>query len=233
MTSTHIGKSTVFFEQAEEFHILKREIFTQDVYSVDLNTPAPVIIDAGAHIGLATLYFKKMFPAAKIWAIEPLSENFKLLEKNCQENFLKDVTCIQAALAEKGTETTLYLDSSADKWFSTASNQAGAWDQQQSTSPRQVPAIQLSLLIQQIGQPIDLLKMDIEGSELSVLQEARPLFRQIKNLVIEHHPTAANSLIELLQLLHETGFHTTFWKDGKEITQKRAKGLVYIQASQK
>jgi FkbM family methyltransferase len=233
MTSTHIGKLTVFFQQSEEFHTLKREIFTRDVYYLELDTPTPVIIDAGAHIGLATLYFKKIFPNSKIWAVEPIKENFKLLEKNIQENFFDDVTLIQAALTEEGQETTLYVDSSDLRWFSTAGGESGAWNNQQLTYPRKVPAVQLSALIEQIGQPIDLLKIDIEGAELSILKEALQFLNQVKNMIIEHHPIKANSLSDLLELLQNAGFAITLWKDGKEITPKRARGLVYVQATKK
>ena len=44
----------------------------------------PLIIDCGANIGLATLWFSERFPKACIVAVEPNSDNFKLLTKNTE-----------------------------------------------------------------------------------------------------------------------------------------------------
>jgi FkbM family methyltransferase len=43
---------------------------------------APLIIDAGGHIGLASFYLAQAFPQARIFAIEPDNDNFELLKKN-------------------------------------------------------------------------------------------------------------------------------------------------------
>jgi len=221
----------VWFDQSEEFHTLKNEIFTQGVYYIELETESPVIIDAGAHIGLATLYFKKMYPKAKIWAIEPLIENFKILQKNCLENQLPDVELIQAALTDDGDKTTIHFDNTKLRWWSTAGREPGAWNHQQTTSSRVVPALQLSTLLAQIDEPIDLLKLDIEGNELSVLKEARSHLGKIRNMIIEFHPIETQKLSQLLLILENAGFSCELWKDGKSVLASKVKGLVYIQAT--
>jgi len=66
----------------------------------EYNTPFPVdpkvIIDAGANIGMATLFFTHKYPRAKIVAIEPEASNFAILSKNCSG--LPNVTLTNAAL---------------------------------------------------------------------------------------------------------------------------------------
>lgn len=230
MQSTKIPPFTVWFEQSEEFHLIKREIFTQGSYYVELDSAEPVIIDAGAHIGLATLYFKKMYPKSKIWAIEPLKENFRFLQKNIEENFLEDVTTIHAALTGSGDEMTLHLDATPLKWWSTAGHVAQGWNRQQQTQSRTVPAVQLSTLIQEIGTTIDFLKMDIEGSELDVLKEAQSHLGKIQQMMIEFHPIQTQSLRQLVTLLENCGFSYDLWQDGKAVSADRFKGLVLIHA---
>ncbi|MFZ1721277.1 MAG: hypothetical protein WAU07_02110, partial [Microgenomates group bacterium] len=56
--SSKVSNFTLFHANSEEYHQLKREIFTQDSYFFESDSPTPKIIDAGAHIGIATLYFK-------------------------------------------------------------------------------------------------------------------------------------------------------------------------------
>jgi len=232
MQHTRLEKFTVWFDHSDEFHLIKNEVFTHDVYYTELDSP--IIIDAGAHIGLATLYFKKIYPHSKIWAVEPLTENFVLLEKNCQENILEDVTCIQAALTGAGSEVVLYQDSSPQRWFSTAGTSEHAWNGSQNlTYPITVPALQLSELITDISQPINLIKMDIEGSELEVLQQAKDQLEVVNELLIEFHPNAQQSLKEILQLLQAHHFSVELWKDGHSVPLQSARGLLYIQARKK
>jgi FkbM family methyltransferase len=233
MHSTQLGQYTVWFSQSDEFHNIKREIFTHNDYYLEFNHQDPVIIDAGAYIGLATLYFKRLYPDAKIWAVEPLLENYAVLKKNCTENLLEDVTTLHAALTESGATTLLHHDSTQLHWNSTASRFAHAWNGQQTTESVEVPALQLSELIQRIHRPIDLLKMDIEGSETAVLHEATRYLHKISNLIIEFHPRAGHSYESLEKLLTNNGFSVEYWKHGQEVQPRKTKGLFYIQAYRK
>ena len=233
MQSTKIGKFTVYYEQSEEFHTVKREVFTHDSYYVELDTDEPVIIDAGAHIGLSTLYFKRFYPQAKIWAVEPIPDNFRLLEQNVFENQLSDVALINAALSDTAGRAVLHQDSSGHHWHSTASRFAGAWNGAQKTIPIEVPALLLSDLLYEINQPIDLLKMDIEGSELAVLKEAEPRLGQVLQLLIEYHPRPEQPIDAIIILLQHHGFTLEFWQNGRSVEPHRTKGLLYIQAKSK
>jgi FkbM family methyltransferase len=234
MHSTQLGQYTVWFSQSEEFHTLKREIFTHNDYYLEFDHQNPVIIDAGAHIGLTTLYFKRLYPSAKIWAVEPQPENYSLLKKNCTENLLEDVITLHAALTEGGTTTQLHHDATQIHWNSTASRFAHAWNGQQTTETIEVPALQLSKLIQTIiHQPIDLLKMDIEGSETAVLHEAARFLHSISNMIIEFHPRARHSYESIEKLLSSKGFSVEYWRHGQEVEPRKTKGLFYIQAQKR
>jgi FkbM family methyltransferase len=233
LQSTKILPFTVWFRQSEEFHIIKREIFTQNAYYIEFESEQPVIIDAGAHIGLATLYFKKLYPNSKIWAIEPIKENFEILQMNVETNRLPDVHLFEAALSETGSETTLYFDATETAWLSTAGKEPGAWNHQQTSRSKTVPAMQLSQLISQINLPVDLLKLDIEGAELSVLKEAQSHLGKVKHIIMEYHPIKTQSLRQIVTLLENQGFLCEIWKDGKAISEQKSSGLVYIQASRK
>lgn len=230
MQSTKLGQFTVFYTQSEEFRTIKREVFTHDSYYVDFDTDQPVIIDAGAHIGLSTLYFKRFFPQAQIWAVEPIPNTFHILERNVFENQLTDVTLINAALSDSTGHITLHQDASQHHWHSTASIHSGAWNGAQRTTPMQVNALLLSDLIFQINQPIDLLKMDIEGSELTVLKAAKESLQQVRQMIIEFHPHAEQPIDALIMLIQQQGFSLEFWQHGRAIQPHRAKGLFYIQA---
>ncbi|QIO98854.1 FkbM family methyltransferase [Bradyrhizobium symbiodeficiens] len=62
---------------------------------------APVVVDAGANIGAASLWFKKQFPASIVVAVEPDTENFRILAKNAE--LADEIIPVRAAIgAEPG-----------------------------------------------------------------------------------------------------------------------------------
>jgi len=225
--SSRIGKFKISFQNQLEFHTLKREIFGQESYYFESDTLGPKILDVGAHIGLSCLYFKKLYPQAQVTCLEPIPSSFKLLETNVFENNLSDVTCLQKAFANTSQFITLYIDPEKNGWYSTTSIKQGAWDHKQNTQPIQVPAITLNQLI---TQPIDLLKLDIEGAEQMILEHNQSVLPLVKQLLIEFHPMANQSLSSLTDLLEKSNYKLEFRKNGQSVTRQNAKGLIIIYA---
>lgn len=198
MASTRLGNYTVHYNNLEEYHYVKRELFVDNTYYFETENPRPLIIDGGAHIGLATLYFKKMFPDARIIAIEPNPTSFKLLEQNVWENNLQDVECVNAALIDDDRPfVTLYEDVTKD-WLITSSLHEGAWSGEQKTQPVTVSACRLQTFL---DQPVDLLKLDIEGAEQKVLHGITTRLGGVKRLRMEFHATVPKSLKAVLAML--------------------------------
>lgn len=61
------------------------EIFVQKEYNIDLGDPM-FIVDAGAHIGLSSVFFTSKYPKATIVAIEPEPSNFNILLMNARDH---------------------------------------------------------------------------------------------------------------------------------------------------
>ena len=62
----------VQFVSFSEFFILIREIFIYEPYHFNSKKEDPVIFDCGGNIGLATIYFKFLYPRAKVVVFEPV-----------------------------------------------------------------------------------------------------------------------------------------------------------------
>jgi FkbM family methyltransferase len=71
-------------------------VFVAQEYKMPYQVDPQVTIDAGANIGMATLFFSHDYPRAKLFAIEPEASNFTILKKNCVG--LPNVVFINAAL---------------------------------------------------------------------------------------------------------------------------------------
>ena len=59
--------------------------------------PTPRILDCGANVGLASLYFKRLYPQARITAYEADPDIYQCLRNNLRRNGASDVETIQAA----------------------------------------------------------------------------------------------------------------------------------------
>ena len=87
------------------------EVLGERVYEKLLSHPileGEVVLDIGAHIGMASLFFATALPKAKIVSIEPSKENFNILCHNL--NQVRNVTIqVNAALASKSGEVDFFV----------------------------------------------------------------------------------------------------------------------------
>jgi FkbM family methyltransferase len=136
---------------AQVFH----KVFLGKEYDLNLPQNARTIVDAGANVGYAAVWFAMRYPGARVIAIEPDEENFAILRTNCAS--FPDITCVFGALWSH--DTTLELRRNAKSWGSrTVEGASGT-----------VPAYSLNTIMREHGlQEIDILKVDIEGAEKEV-----------------------------------------------------------------
>jgi FkbM family methyltransferase len=190
----------------EEFERICQDVFDGDEYAFTTRNRAPLIVDAGAHVGAATHYFKRRYPDARVLAIEANPVTFSLLEQNIAQNRLIGVRAIQAALAPEAGEITFYTSPSDEEpgaWGDSAVRQP--WHEGEETAVVRVPAVTLSSIL---TEPVDLLKLDIEGMETAALEEAAPRLHLVEQVILEFHGTRynrANSISRLTAILREAG----------------------------
>jgi FkbM family methyltransferase len=157
------------------------QVFLAREYEIPFPETPSVIVDAGANIGMAALYFASRFPEAKIIAIEPEPSNFAILQKNCEG--LENVSLIQGALWPT-TGTLAIEDESAEKWGFKVTDVFRLPDPASSVRAVTIPEIMARFGISEI----DLLKLDIEGSERDLfLGRPQDWLGQVKMIVIELH----------------------------------------------
>jgi FkbM family methyltransferase len=196
-----------FIRNREEFERICQDVFDGHEYSFETRRRAPYIIDAGAHVGVATHYFKHRYPNARVLALEANPETFDLLCKNISHNGLDNVRAIHAALAPQAGTIPFYASASDEEpgaWGDSVIQQP--WHEGEATAVVQVPAVTLSSLL---TEPVDLLKLDVEGLETVVLAEAAPHLSLVRRAILEFHGTRRNpdnSISRLTAILRETGF---------------------------
>lgn len=152
-----------------------QEVIVNDQYQCVLQQNPKVIVDAGANIGLTSAYFATRYPNARIFAIEPEAENFRLLRKNLRP--YKNVQPIRGALWSNDTRVEL-RETGTDTW---------AFQVQESPTGG-IPAITLSTLFANHAiSHADVVKIDIEGAEREVFEGTPDWIRKVGLLMIELH----------------------------------------------
>jgi FkbM family methyltransferase len=197
-----LGFEICYFDRAS-FVNLYREIFVRQHYYFDADTDSPLIFDCGANVGMATLYFKWLYPKARIEVFEPDPTTFAVLNKNVTQNRLENVVTHNCALWSDEEEIEFFVDRATpgSLLMSTDSSRLEG-------EAIQVPGRRLSDFV---SEPIDFLKLDVEGAEHRVFCDllSRGRAQSVKQMVIEYHHHIGHEsscLADFLRLLEQAGF---------------------------
>jgi FkbM family methyltransferase len=187
-----------------------RQIFERQEYRCLAATRPALIIDAGAHIGLATLYFASCFPSAEIIAIEPHPENFSILRRNVAS--FENVTPIRAALWDRSEPVRLVNPEAKPSAFRIGR----IADSVASASQPIADGVVLEQVLRMSGRDrIDILKLDIEGAEKRVLAQAAGVLDRVETILAELHDELVPGCSRTFYAL--TASFETEWRRG-EIT---------------
>jgi FkbM family methyltransferase len=160
------------------------QIFIRNEYKFDVNRPPEFIIDAGANIGLASVYFANQFPNARILAIEPEKENFEVLVKNVKP--YPNVQPVLGALWSEKAEVEV-VDRGLGNWgFMIEASPNGQTSSQ--SSHQKVEGMTVDMILDRYNvQKVSILKLDIEGAELEVFGNSSSWIDRVDSLIIELH----------------------------------------------
>lgn len=179
------------------------DLFVTGAYRFQAASPTPRILDAGANVGLASLYFKRLYPRARITAYEADPAICALLRDNLEVNGAPDVETVQAAVWTRDGS----LDFRCEGSDSGAVVEPGTDLEDGLPGPvRSVPAIRLRDVLER--EPVDLLKLDIEGAEAAVLADCAGALAGVRALIAEVHELdpVRRRTPEILAQLAEAGF---------------------------
>lgn len=185
--------------------LLYREIFMDEQYKFVSNKSKPLIIDCGSNIGVAVLYFKKLFPESRIIAFEPNPHTFRLLEKNISVNNLKNVETHNKALWHEETVISFFIDENVGTLLGSVRKDRGG------DHELKIRTEKLSDLLAQYDK-VDMLKMDVEGAEINVIDDLKRnnMIQKADRYIIEYHHNISDdksALSSFLKIFEDNGFN--------------------------
>ncbi len=174
-----------------------RELFLEQVYEVKSLPDAPRIVDCGGNIGMSVIWFKQRYPQASITVFEADPTLADVLAENVQRLGLTSVEVVKAAVSGVAGRMTFTRDRAMTGHLSAEGELT-------------INCVRLS---ERLDEPVDLLKVDIEGSEYSLLSDlcATGKIKLVKHLICEVHASTQHQeqFGDLWNGLCKAGFKVT------------------------
>ena len=195
LTTTNIFDKPFELVDAASFLSMYSEIFDRQIYRFRAKTKRPYIIDCGANIGLSVAYFKRIYPGCRIHAFEADEKIFEVLRRNVAHQGFQDVDLTCRAVWNSETSLT----------FMAEGGDGGRLSGPGDPADKLVQTVRLRPYLQ---EPVDFLKLDIEGAETDVLEDCADLLVNVQNLFVEYHSFAERpqTLHKLTTILATSGF---------------------------
>ncbi len=182
-------------------------------YFVDSRVDPKVVLDIGANIGITTIWIKENFPSAKVFAFEPMLENFRLLAKNTKD--LSDVHVFPFGLGAETMKSDVYANEDPNNHgaFSIYSREKGI----ENLANDQILKQQIE--IRHAGQTlfdlgiecVDILKIDTEGAEFDIISSLpTEILRNTQWIMGELHGVKTYGVLNMLEPWFATQFKKTF-----------------------
>jgi FkbM family methyltransferase len=200
----HLSDPFFLRNKSYDVHIFY-QIFIAQELNIDYAGNVFTILDCGANIGLASLYFQSRFPGAKIISIEPDEDNYLLLKKNTNPY----INIIPLRTGVYGADCNLFLVDIGEGEASYRVMEKASGYKVMST----IHCRTIDNIVAEFGfQHIDILKMDIEGSEYScIIANDKQWVNNTRYLLVEFHnnmfPELAATALKNLQTLSKTYNH--------------------------
>jgi FkbM family methyltransferase len=139
-----------------------------------------VVLDVGANVGAASVFFSLAYPDATVFAFEPASPAYRLLRANAASR--PNVRAHNFGLYSSNVETALYRGT-YDSVMSSVAKTEGTRDESEEVRLRSVR----EWLDENSISKIDVLKIDTEGCEVPLLEALGDILPAVKVVYLEYH----------------------------------------------
>lgn len=172
------------------------EIFLAKNYEFEARCRNPLILDCGANIGISVIYFKNLYPEARVVAFEADPTIFPVLRSNITAFGFENVT-----LRNKAVWTC-----EADLDFHCEGGSGGRLINAQEAGRR--VTVEAERLRDLLCEHVDLLKIDVEGAETAILTDCSDRLDRIDHVFVEYHSLIGErqTLHVVLEILESAGF---------------------------
>jgi FkbM family methyltransferase len=182
-------------------------------YFMDLLKNPACILDLGANIGVMTTHLSNRFKTAKIYAVEPMPSNLKILHRIVKRYKLINVSVLDVALGNKTEKVQMVLPQNGKTKMQGLSHvvhkSIKEWNKGEQI---EVPCTTLDKLFK--DEMVQGIKMDVENFEFFVLEGGKKLIERSQPIIYTELWENENRLL-CLHLLKELNYTPYVVNDGK------------------
>ena len=191
----------------EAISILSGKEYPESILAIS-SKKNPIVIDAGAHIGLFSLFVTLINHSAKVYAIEPYEKNIGRLNINMNLNKIKGVKILHYALSDKKGIARLWYSGNKFDMATISLSRKRKEEEYLIVKSETLRGI----ISRNYIEIIDVLKMDIEGLEYKVIKkDIKQVVGKVKRLLIEYHTDSDSKMREkIIDLLVKNNFRIIF-----------------------
>jgi FkbM family methyltransferase len=198
-------RQEIFLREVGSDMLTFNEVMIEQVYRgvVERVPDCRTMIDLGANVGLATLYFAAHYPACRFYAVEPNPDTYALLRRNL-EALVAAGRCetFQGAVWGSEQELVAAADWSSDH-FSRFAGRERADGEADGVAFKGLP---IDRLMEAAGfDHVDLIKADIEGAETELFRGDLGWLERVGAIAIEFHGDSRD-VIRFDDVMREHGF---------------------------
>ncbi|WP_440995863.1 FkbM family methyltransferase [Arhodomonas sp. SL1] len=146
-----------------------------------------VALDVGANVGCFSLVLATDAPAGQVHAFEPVRGNRERLERAIADNGLENITVNACALAAEAGELTVWVPQAhwKGRLYNAGRSSPYVGRGEHGWAPETVPCLTLDEYVAQQGlRRVDVIKIDVEGAEMDVLEGARRTLSELRPAVV-------------------------------------------------
>ncbi len=161
------------------------------------------VLDIGGNIGYYALLESELVgPEGKVYAVEPVSDNLRILKKNIELNGVKNIKVFKAAMGKEKKDAEIHISNQSNR--STFVTRAGTVYIKKEKV--EMTTVDDFVSEQQISP--DFIRMDVEGYEKEIIQGMRKILLHRPKLFIEIHPNeiGREELKQMLLTMIESGY---------------------------
>jgi FkbM family methyltransferase len=178
--------------------VVCHDVFTGKSYPLmQFAGEVKTIVDVGANVGAAAVYFTNCYPAARLFAFEPTPSSHALLVRNTA--YLPQVKTYAFGLFDRDQQANLY-HGLRDSVQNSICRGRGQKPESETVPLRETATVFRELAI----ETIDILKLDTEGCELPILLSMQPWIPQTAVIYVEFHSEVDR--LEIDRLLSPTHY---------------------------
>jgi FkbM family methyltransferase len=205
LVSEEVGGSEITAYSYQSLYFLYSEIFCSKDYYFKTDSRNPIIIDCGANIGVATIYFKRLYPDSRILSFEANPNTYALLQRNIDKNKLTNVEMHNIALFDTDTNVSFFISNDLGTLVGSLLPGRGG------DTEINIKAEKLSSYMKQLPV-IDLVKIDVEGAEINIINDllqSGELSKPEQYIIEYHHNMAGenSSLSSFLKKFETAGYN--------------------------